>query len=146
MIEIDLKPESAKLRQFGFVAFAAFGLIAGLIAWRGGLFGISFGDGARTVAIVLASLGGLAGLLSLVAPAANRPLYVAIVLITWPIGFVLSFLVLGTLFYLILTPVGLFFRLIGRDPLHLSYDRNADTYWHERSTEKRDPERYFRQF
>ena len=83
--------------------------------------------------------------LSLLAPAANRPLYVALVLITYPIGVVLSHVLLAVVFFGVITPVGLFFRLVGRDPLRRRFDPQAESYW----VPYRPPdsmERYFRQF
>jgi hypothetical protein len=40
--------------------------------------------------------------------------------------------VMGLLFYLIVTPIGLVFRWLGNDPLRLRFDRSLDTYWIER--------------
>ena len=65
--------------------------------------------------------------------------------VSLPIGFVVSHIVMAVMFYVILTPVGLVFRLIGRDPLQRRFDRQAASYWvpRERVT---DPRRYYRQF
>jgi hypothetical protein len=49
-------------------------------------------------------------------------------------------------FYLVLTPVGLLLRLLGKDPLHRKPDRSAASYWVKRAPEKIDPERYERLF
>jgi hypothetical protein len=45
----------------------------------------------------------------------------------------------------VITPVGLIFRLLGKDPLTRRFDPRASTYWvkHE---EPGNVERYFRQF
>ena len=45
------------------------------------------------------------------------------------------------------TPIGLIFRLIGRDPLHLHRDRQPglETYWSAKVIPT-DPRRYFKQF
>ena len=45
---------------------------------------------------------------------------------------VISPIFLGILFYLVFTPIGLFLRLLGMDPLKLKLDRNADSYWIDR--------------
>jgi hypothetical protein len=45
----------------------------------------------------------------------------------------------------VFTPIGLFFRLIGRDPLHRRFQPEADTYWVGRRPAT-DVRRYFRQF
>ena len=38
-------------------------------------------------------------------------------------------IVLGAVFYLFITPVGLIMRLFGRDPMHRSVNEKVDTYW-----------------
>jgi hypothetical protein len=144
-IDLNLNPEPRTLRQFGFLACAAFALLGALALWRGGLFGLDFGAALRPVAFGLFGLGALSALLSLVAPRANRPLWVALTLVAYPIGLVVSYLLMGFLFFGILTPVNLVFRLIGRDALRRGFDRDATTYWIERSGEV-PLERYFRQF
>ena len=52
---------------------------------------------------------------------------------------------MAVLFYGVFTPIGLFFRLIGRDPLHRRFQPEADTYWVARRPAT-DVRRYFRQF
>ncbi len=41
--------------------------------------------------------------------------------------------VMGLLFFLVLTPFGLGLRLLGKDPLHRHFDRMAGSYWIRRS-------------
>jgi len=145
MVQIDFRPGPRVLRSFGFIAFAGFGLLGGVVYWKGGLFGLSFGEATGTICAVLWGLAVLAALLSLIAPAANRPLYVALVLVTYPIGYVLSYVLMGAVFYGVITPIGLIFRTLGRDPLYRRFDRQTDSYW----VQHRPPdsvERYFRQF
>jgi len=146
MIEIELNPGDRKLRQFGGVAFVAFGLLGGWTLWRGGLFGISFGAGAEPTAIVLFVLGGLSGLFSLAKPRLNQGLYVVLIVVTFPIGWVLSHVILGILFYLVISPVGIVFRLVGRDKLNLKADPSEETMWIDRSGEKVETDRYFKQY
>ena len=101
-IEVNLQPDERTLRQFGFIALIGFGLIAGL-AWHEVLV-FSFGLGAAREPVAYGfgavAVGSL--LLSLVYPKANLPLYLGMTILTYPIGFVLSYLVLGTIFYLII--------------------------------------------
>jgi hypothetical protein len=65
--------------------------------------------------------------------------------ISLPIGFVVSYLVLGILFFLVLTPFGLVFRLLGRDPLERRFDKASRSYWVARSPVD-DVSRYYRQY
>ncbi len=144
-LELNLNPDARTLRQFGWIALGAFALLGGLVAWRGGLLGLDFGDAAWTVAGVLWGIGALSAALSWLAPRANRPLWIALTLLAFPIGYVVSIALLGILFFGVLTPVGLVFRLIGRDALHRRFDPAAKSYWMERSGDV-PLERYFRQF
>ncbi len=145
LIDIDLNPDERTLRHFGFIALVGFGGIA-LLAWGEWLI-FSFGlGGARPwVAGGAAAVGGLAALLSLVAPRANRGLYVGLTLLTAPIGFVLSYVIMGLLFYGLFAPLGLLFRVIGRDALAQQYDQAAESYWTD-PRPQRSRDSYFRQF
>jgi hypothetical protein len=144
-LELNLNPDARTLRQFGGIALGALALLGGLVAWRGGLLGFDFGGAARTVAIALWSVGALSALLGLVAPRANRPLWIALTLVAFPIGYAVSIALLGVLFFGVLTPVSLVFRLTGRDALRRRFDPAAQSYWIERSGDV-PLERYFRQF
>jgi hypothetical protein len=46
---------------------------------------------------------------------------------------VISPIVLGVLFFMVVTPVGMIMRATGRDVLALSFDRGAKSYWIDRS-------------
>jgi hypothetical protein len=66
-------------------------------------------------------------------------------MLTLPIGFVVSFILLAVFYYLVITPIGLVFRLMGRDPLCRKFDNTTDSYWlPHKPVETVD--RYFRQF
>lgn len=145
MIEIDWRPDEGTLRQFGFIALFGFGFLA-TIAWFEWLvFSFGLGEARPIVAGVFAGLAGLSALFSLLAPRANWPIYVGLTVLAYPIGFVLSYLIMGFLFFVMITPVGLFFRLIGRDALQRRFDPSASTYWAD-PRPRRGRESYFRQF
>ena len=38
-------------------------------------------------------------------------------------------IVIGAMYYLVFTPIGLLFRLMGKDSLRLRFDPNAGSYW-----------------
>jgi fatty acid desaturase len=65
--------------------------------------------------------------------------------LAYPIGWVLSHLVLAIAYYLVLTPMGWLMRLVGHDPMHRAFDQRAASYWvsHDPGTSK---PRYLRQF
>ena len=78
-------------------------------------------------------------------PRANLPIYVGLTIASYPIGLVLSYVIMGSLFYLLISPVGIIFRLIGRDPMEREWDLAAESYWND-SAAPRPKERYFKQF
>ena len=44
-------------------------------------------------------------------------------------GIIMTDVVLGIAYYLMVTPIGLIMRLIGRDPLHRKFDKKSESYW-----------------
>ncbi len=145
MIELNLNPPPKTLRTFGLIGVVGFGLIGAMFFWQFGLGKLPSADAARITAYVLWALGAYCGLFAAVAPLAIKPIYVILTIVTFPIGFVVSCLVMAIVYYLVLTPVGLVFKLIGRDCMNRRFDPTAETYWIER----RRPDsvkRYFRQF
>jgi hypothetical protein len=52
---------------------------------------------------------------------------------------------MGVLFFGLITPVALFFKLVGRDAMNRSFEPEADSYWVP-ARAARDRESYFKQF
>lgn len=145
LIKVDFNPQTKQLRQFGWVGLVAFAALGGLAYWRHKLFVTMTPETAAIVAKTLWGLAGYCGVFAAAWPAALRPLYVGLMVATYPIGLVLSNVILGIIFYGVFLPVGLVFRLIGRDAMHRRMLPQATSYW-EKRTPVTDPKRYFRQF
>ncbi|HET6880648.1 MAG TPA: SxtJ family membrane protein [Pirellulales bacterium] len=136
MNDINFHPSTRTLRQFA--ALLALFLLA-ISRWQYAI------HGRPMAALALASAAILAGALGIVAPAALRWLFVGLTLATYPIGWLMSWLLLGALYYLVFTPIALGFRLARRDPLERDYNEAVETYWTEKPSVN-DVRRYFRQF
>jgi hypothetical protein len=146
MIEIDWHPTPRQLRGFGLTTTVFAGAIGAWAFWGRSLFGFDLSDaGADGAAAGLWCLAGAGLALGLAAPRLLRPLYVVLTVITIPIGFVVSWAVLLAVFALVLTPVGLLLRLLGRDLLKRRLEPEAETYWVDHP-QPPTPDRYFRQF
>jgi hypothetical protein len=145
MIEIDLRPDEHTLRQFGYIAVVGFAFLA-TIAWFEWLI-FAFGLGAAKPVVVgtFLVLGVLSLGFSFAYPRANLPIYVGLAILAFPIGFVLSYVIMGVLFFGLITPVALFFKLVGRDAMNRSFEPEADSYWVP-ARAARDRESYFKQF
>jgi hypothetical protein len=61
-------------------------------------------------------------------------------------GRVVSPVITALLFYLVVTPTGLLFRLFGKDPLRLAFEPGAKSYWIERKPPGPLPETMTNQF
>lgn len=134
LVRINRQPSPRDLRVFAILAFA-FG--AGL-AWFAGA------RGWTTLAVATAAVAVAIGAAGWLRPQSLRGVYVAACLAVWPVGFVVSHLVLAGVYFLVVTPIGLLLRLAGKDPLQRRFDPSRTTYWTDREAE-RPPESYFRQ-
>jgi hypothetical protein len=134
--DIPFDPPRRTLRQFAGLSLVVFG---GLAGWN------YFAKGQVVSSAVLAVLAVAIGLPGLVRPRLVRPVYVGAMILAFPIGWVVSRLLLAILFYGIVTPMGLVLRLSGRDPLRLARPAARTTYWVAKP-EPADLRSYFRQF
>ena len=145
LVEINFNPDRRTLRQFGVIAFVGFGALAALAYYEKLVFAFGLGEARIPLAAGFFFVGSIALLFSLVSPKANRFLYLGLTLLSFPIGFVLSYLIMGTLFFLVIGPIAVLMRLVGRDAMHRHYDPKAATYWSS-ARPPRDKESYFHQY
>jgi len=135
MIAINDNPSRRELRQFAGIWFPVFWLIAG---------GWFFLADAPRVAMAAGVCGLVVGAIGVARPRVMHPIYLLWLYAAYPIGFVVSHVVLGLIFYVVLTPVGLVMKLVGYDPLQRRL-RTSRTYWIP-CEPVADPKQYFRQF
>jgi len=135
MISIPWNPERKQLRQFAGIWFPAF---CALLGW---IIGEKSG---RWEAVQMAWAGcGLLALFGVFHPPFIRPMFVGLILLTYPIGWVISHLLLGAIFYLLFLPIGLVLRLTGHDPLQLKPPA-GNSLW-KTPVGKKDPASYLQQ-
>jgi hypothetical protein len=119
----DHAPSAASARELR--QFAALWLVVftGLACWQ------ALGRDRLDIGAIHAVLGAAVGVTGLVRPGAIRPIFRAAMAIVSPIGWVVSHAVLALLFFGILTPLALLFRLAGRDVLHRRARPSQDSHW-----------------
>lgn len=137
IIPFNTDPSRTELRNFDRYWFPAFVAVVGLVVWRK--------TGALEIAAIIWALALPSLLLSFVAPRVMKPVFVGLMYLSYPIGFVLSHVMFFVFYVTTITPIGLFMRLIGRDALRRKRDPGATTYWTKREPET-DTKRYFKQF
>jgi Saxitoxin biosynthesis operon protein SxtJ len=134
--DIPFDPSLKTLRQFAgllLVFFGAWGLHQALIR-RHTTIGLIMGFAALAI-----------GLLGLIRPQAIRPIFVGWMVVAFPIGWTVSQLMLALMFFGLFTPIGLVFRILGRDPLKRARRSEQETYWTPKPAAA-DLRRYFKQF
>jgi hypothetical protein len=136
MLELKTTFTTRELRQFAGIWFPLFCGMVGFFCWRWEW---------TVAAYVIWAIGAALGIIGVLFPAVIRPVYRGLLLATFPIGWVMSHVILGVVYYLVMTPIGLIMRLLGRDPMERRLDRTAATYWVPRQ-QVTNVERYFRQF
>ncbi len=137
MIKINRTPSRSELRQFAGIWFPGFFLVVGAFAahrW-----------GWSTPIMAVWSVVATVSVLGVLLPSAVRPLYLAWMYAAYPVGWLISHLVLTMLYFGVFTPVGITFRLLGKDLLERSFERSAKTYWTARRPTE-NASQYFRQF
>jgi hypothetical protein len=102
-------------------------------------------DVGLTWCAVIAGIGLVIGLSGFISLRLTRIFYVTLVAVTLPIGMIISFIFMAVFYFGLITPVGLFFRCIGRDSMKRRWDTKAETYWIEHKPPQ-NLERYFRPF
>ena len=131
LIDINRDPSTTQLRQFALSTLVMLPLVVWL--WS-----------ARTVPMVCASAAAFGILLcGWLRPGLLKPLFIGLSILTWPIGFIVSEVVLLVLFYAVFAPAGLISRLLRRDPLDLKPDSAVQGAWKAKKPET-DTSRYYR--
>ena len=136
MLPINRNPSARDLRSFARIWFPLFVVFLGTMLW--------WRAQQPAAAFVVWGIGAAAELAVLASPAVARQVFVGLMIVTYPIGLVVSTVALGLLFYLVFTPLGWAMRLAGRDPLRLR-TRADRSEWHP-IQQSDDPDREFRQF
>jgi len=134
---IDLRPgDRRQIREFGTGLAVILLAVSGVRALRG--------HDPRIFGLGVAA--GVALLLAWGAPRLMLPVFRAWMLLARGLLWVNTRLLLGIVFFLLVTPMGLLARLFRRDPMERRFDASAPTYWSRRPPLPKDPERYRHQY
>lgn len=134
--DIPFHPTGKALRQFA-AAWLVFFLAVGTYQY--------VVRGHQRWGLTLILLAIAVSVLGLVRPAAVRWIFVGWMVLAFPIGWLLSQIMLLLLFYGVITPVALLFRFRGRDMLRSKPAPNRPTYWLPKQTPQ-DVTSYFHQY
>lgn len=137
LVEINWQPTRKELRVFGLIAL----LVSILVT----LVFYIYKDISVHWVVLIFAVGLTMFACCMISQKLGRIIYFTLSLITLPIGWTISLIILFLFYFLLLAPLGLFFRLIGRDTLGKRFDLTAKSYWQSHHLPD-SLERYFRQF
>jgi hypothetical protein len=120
-IEINKNPPRSQLASFGRLWTPIFAMVFSVMFWKAGLV---------SGCLVSLTLGMSIALVGWINPLRLKNIFVMLMIVTFPIGILVGFVLL---------------RTFGKDPLVKVLDRNAESYWIERG-EPSPVSQYFKQF
>ena len=133
--DIPRNPDSRMLRQFAGLWILFFGGLA---------LSQYFRSHNTTAALVVGALAVGIGVPGLLFPRFLKPIFVGWMILAFPIGWLVSRIILMALFFGVFAPVGLLLRFLGHDPLRLKRPV-VESYWEEK-TQQTSLRRYLKQF
>lgn len=127
--------QSGSNRSFGFVFASFFGIV--------GLLPLLTGSASKPWALIVA---GIFLLVAIVHPRVLAPLNRLWFRFGLLLHKIVSPIMLAIMFFLVITPIGLLMRALGKDPLRLRLDKKATSYWIERTPPGPSPDTLGDQF
>ena len=134
--DLPFNPTARALRQFAgawLIFFMAVGVFRYVVR------------GQHQLGIALEAMAVVVGGMGLMRPAAVRWLFVSATVLAFPIGWVVSHIMLAVMYYGIITPLALWFRIRGRDLLSRKPAPGRASFWAPKHTPE-DMRTYFRQY
>jgi hypothetical protein len=131
----NIKESKKDLRRFGLTVGIVLLAIASLLYWKGKENYTAFGI-----------IGGFLVVVSILFPIILRPLNKIWMTLAILMGWIMTRVILIVIFFIVLTPLGLIARLIGKDFLDLKIDKEKNSYWEVRDKKGEAAVDYERQF
>lgn len=131
----NIKASKKDLRSFGVMIGAIFLLIAVFSSYKD----------KESFRIFLYIAGSFIGL-GLLIPILLKPLYIIWMTFAAILGWIMTRLILTLLFYVIITPIGIMLKVIGKDVLEIKKQAVKESYWNQRDINLEKNQNYEKQF
>jgi len=136
LIAINHHPPRRQLHQFGILWLMFLGIFGALSWWK---------SGNHQAALILWSAALLVPILGWIFPHFMRIVFLGLSYAAFPIGFVVSHIILALVYYLVFTSVGILMRIFGYDPMERTFGSEDESYWKSRPKDV-EATQYFHQF
>ena len=131
----NIKSEKNDIRNFGLIISAVLIAIVMLLFWK-----------EKQSYDILMIVGVVLCVTSLILPVILKPFYFAWMTFAVILGWIMTRVILSLVFYGIITPIGLFSRLVGKEFLNLKLNKTENTYWNHRRKHSLKKTNYQKQF
>jgi len=121
----SIETTGTAIRSFGRIIVLALIAIAVFQSW-------TIGWGITRSIVLIVTAGILVCALAYLLPGTLRPVYLVWMSIALVLGHLMTRVLLTLVFFLVVTPIGVIMRSIGKDPLKRTPDRSLGTYWLKR--------------
>ncbi|MCH7764085.1 MAG: hypothetical protein IIB95_10140 [Candidatus Marinimicrobia bacterium] len=136
LIEIKNIKESKKdLRKFGISVGIVLLIISTLLFWND-----------KSSYLYFSVAGILLNILGLFYPVSLKPINKVWMSLAIVLGWVMTRVILIILFYIVLTPIGIIAKLVGKKFLKLKIDKSSNSYWEVREKKDFNPSDFENQF
>jgi len=127
--------ENKELRKFGIMMGIAFLALTGIIYFK-----------HKNIFLPTTVISGAFFAVGIVFPIVLKPLYIAWMKFAFILGWINTRLILIVLFFLVITPIGLLLKLLGKDLLDRKIDKKSPSYWWIEDRREFNPQDYEKQF
>jgi hypothetical protein len=134
-MQINWNPRKDDIRNFGIMTLIMLPLISYLLLWKQHI--------NITWAFAISGIGAIFFLVCLFSHRTGRIIYLSLMLLVYPIGLIVSFLMIVLLYYAIIAPMGIIFKFLKKDPLRREFDESVSTYW-VKHKDRKDINSYYR--
>tara|TARA_B100000427_G_scaffold258428_1_gene222378 strand:- start:1753 stop:2163 length:411 start_codon:yes stop_codon:yes gene_type:complete len=130
----NIRSSKKDLRNFGIIIGCLSLIISGFLYYQS----IGF-------YIEIFNFGAIFIIFGVILPIILKPIYLLWMIFALIIGWVMTRLILSVLFFFVITTIGIFARLFGKDFLNLKSD-NRDSFWNLRNRDHELNQDYEKQF
>ena len=131
----NIKSEKSDLRKFGITVGIILIIVGGFLYWK-----------EKESFQILLTAGVVLLILGLTIPVILKPIYWVWMVFATILGWLMTRVILTLLFYVILSPIGLIARLLGKQFLDLKLNHLQQSYWSMRTVEPSNTQNYEKQF
>jgi len=131
----DINCQQKDVRNFGLAIGIILVIIGSLLYWKGKESFFQF----YLLSLLVAGSG-------LFIPSVLKPFHIVMMKISNFLGGYITVIILTILYYLLITPISLAYRLSGRSFLEITWDKSQNSYWNYRTNEDIPPSQNERQY